>query len=148
MTILETALLLAQASARTSAHIDSYLARIGVDFADLRRLRAIGAAADGVTWRDLAAEMTESRSQAVRSTRPLEKLGWVHSTDGRFALTDSGRHLLATAEEIAANAAAPWFADCGFSAAEVSEYLRPLATVDRSSTREEPAGQPSQPESE
>lgn len=128
---LEAAMTLAQASARTAERIDGALVRIGVDLRDLRRLRTIGAAEDGITWRDLAAAMAESRSQALRATRPLEKLGWVESADGRSVLTASGRHLLATGEEIAATAAQRWFAECGISAAEMCEHLRPLAEAEQ-----------------
>ncbi|WP_206795467.1 hypothetical protein [Amycolatopsis sp. MtRt-6] len=110
---LQPALALVRAAAHLSSHVDSALARIGIDFADMRRLRAIGAADGGISRSELAATMAESPSQTVRATRPLEKLGWVEGNGGRFGLSASGRRLLESAEEIACPAAARWFAEHG-----------------------------------
>ncbi|GAB2476011.1 hypothetical protein GCM10027063_16070 [Promicromonospora xylanilytica] len=123
---LETALLLAGAADVTRAGIDRELSRIGVSLGDLRRLRVIRES--GGASRDvLAAALVESRSQAVRSTLPLEKLGWVERTDdGVFVLTASGRALLAVAEEIADAVASRRFAECGVDTADLSVRLGPL----------------------
>ena len=51
--------------------------RVGISFTDLRRLRLIGARPQGLNREDLAEAMGETRSQTVRSSGPLVKLGWL-----------------------------------------------------------------------
>ncbi|WP_206746993.1 hypothetical protein, partial [Brevibacterium epidermidis] len=67
-----------------------------------------------------------TRSQTIRSSGPLIKLGWLSRAEsGEFILTDSGRHLIDQAEGIAETAAARWFTGSGLSPTEVIACLRP-----------------------
>lgn len=118
--ILEAALALASATSSLDTAIGTALSRVGLSFTDLRRLRIIGAQAQGLTREALAEAMGETRSQTIRSSGPLVKLGWLSRREsGEFALTDSGRHLVDQAEGIAEKAADRWFTDSGLSPTEV-----------------------------
>lgn len=123
---LEAALALASAASSLDTAIGTALSRVGFSFTDLRRLRFIGARPQGLTREDLAEAMGEPRSQTIRSSGPLVKLGWLSRAEsGKFALTDSGRHLIDQAEGIAEKAAAHWFIDSGLSPTEVIATLSP-----------------------
>lgn len=123
---LEAALALASATGSLETAIGTALSRVGLSFTDLRRLRIIGAQPQGLTGEDLAEAMGETRSQAIRSSGPLVKLGWLSRAEsGEFILTDSGRHLIDQAEGIAEKAAARWFTDSGLSPSEVIASVGP-----------------------
>ncbi|WP_423058232.1 hypothetical protein [Brevibacterium linens] len=123
---LESALALASAASSLDSAISAALSRVGISFTDLRRLRLIGARPQGLNREDLAEAMGETRSQTVRSSGPLVKLGWLSRPEsGEFILTDSGRHLIDQAEGIAEKAAARWFTDSGLNPLEVIASVRP-----------------------
>lgn len=122
----EAALALASATSSLDTAIGTALSRVGLSFTDLRRLRIIGAQSQGLTREDLAEAMGEARSQTIRSTGPLVKLGWLsRAQSGVFTLTDSGRHLIDQAEGIAEKAATRWFTDSGLSPTEVIANVGP-----------------------
>ena len=107
---LDAALTVAWAKSALDTAVGAALARVGLSLDDLRRLRIIGAHPQGLTREDLAEAMGETRSQTIRSSGPLVKLGWLSRAEsGEFSLTDSGRHLIDQAESIAEKAAARWF---------------------------------------
>ena len=109
---LEAALFLAWAKSSLDTRIGAALSRVGLALDDLRRMRIIGSYPRGLSREDLAEAMGENRSQAVRSSLPLVKLGWlVRSESGAFTLTDSGRALIDQAEGLGEKAASRWFAD-------------------------------------
>ncbi|MGC2939067.1 MULTISPECIES: hypothetical protein [unclassified Brevibacterium] len=113
---LEAALALAAATSSLDTAIGTALSRVGLSFADFRRLRIIGAQSQGLTREDLAEAMGETRSETIRSSGPLVKLGWLFRQEsGEFVLTDSGRHLVDQAEGIAEKAAERWFTNSGLS---------------------------------
>lgn len=123
---LDAALTVAWAKSALDTAVGAALARVGLSLDDLRRLRIVGAQPQGLTREDLAEAMGETRSQAIRSSGPLVKLGWLSRTEsGEFVLTDSGRRLIDQAEGIAEKAAARWFTDSGLSPTEVIASLRP-----------------------
>ncbi|MEY9257849.1 DNA-binding MarR family transcriptional regulator [Brevibacterium epidermidis] len=107
---LDAALTVAWAKSALDTAVGAALARVGLSLDDLRRLRIIGAHPQGLTREDLAEAMGETRSQTIRSSGPLVKLGWLSRAEsGEFSLTDSGRHLIDQAEGISEKAAAHWF---------------------------------------
>jgi hypothetical protein len=118
---LGAALALAATASSLDIAIGTALSRVGLSFTDFRRLRVVGAQLRGLTREDLAAAMGEPRSQTIRSSAPLVKLGWLSRREsGEFVLTDSGRHLVEQAEGIAEKAADRWFTDSGISPTEVT----------------------------
>lgn len=123
---LDAALTVAWAKSALDTAVGAALARVGLSLDDLRRLRIIGAHPQGLTREDLAEAVGETRSQTIRSSGPLIKLGWLSRAEsGEFILTDSGRHLIDQAEGIAETAAARWFTGSGLSPTEVIACLRP-----------------------
>lgn len=119
---LELAIKLTQATTSLNAQISARLDRVGLSFTDFLRLQTIGTADKNL--RDIATVMNESGSEALRATRPLEKLGWTkRSESGVFALTDSGRALVDQAEGLAEAAATRWFADRSIDPAEALAAL-------------------------
>lgn len=123
---LAAALLLARARRAADTAIGGALTRVGLSFDDLLRLRLLGAHSEGLAREQLAREMSETRSQTLRATLPLVKLGWLsRRDDGAFILTDSGRALIDQAEGIAEKAAERWFADTALDVAELAATLQP-----------------------
>lgn len=123
---LNAALLLAWAKSSADTAIGSALTRVGLSLDDLRRLRLLGEHPQGMDREHLAEAMGESRSQTVRATLPLVKLGWLSRSEAKaFVLTDSGRTLIDQAEGIAEKAAERWFTDTGIDPAEVASALQP-----------------------
>lgn len=122
---LSAALALAAVASSLDTSISTALSRVGLSFTDLRRMRVIGAQPQELTREDLAEAMGEPRSQTIRSSAPLVKLGWLsRGESGEFVLTDSGRHLVDQAEGIAEKAADRWFTDSGLSPTEVIASAR------------------------
>ena len=118
---LEGALTVAWAKSALDTAVGAALARVGLSLDDLRRLRIIGTHPQGLTREDLAEAMGETRSQTIRSSSPLVKLGWLaRAESGEFSLTDSGRHLIDQAEGIAEKAAARWFTANGIDPATLT----------------------------
>ncbi|MCD1286262.1 MAG: hypothetical protein ACTH2U_06835 [Brevibacterium sp.] len=123
---LAAALLLARAKSSADTAIGGALTRVGLSLDDLLRLRLLGVHSEGLARDQLAWEMSETRSQTLRATLPLVKLGWLTRTDdGAFVLTDSGRALIDQAEGIAEKAAERWFADAALDVAQVAATLKP-----------------------
>ncbi|WP_420095933.1 hypothetical protein [Brevibacterium sediminis] len=118
---LDAALTVAWAKSALDTAVGAALARVGLSLDDLRRLRIVGAHPQGLTREDLAEAMGEARSQTIRSSGPLVKLGWLSRAEsGEFVLTDSGHHLIDQAEGIAEKAAARWFTANGIDPATLT----------------------------
>lgn len=123
---LEAALALASATSSLDTAIGTVLSRVGLSFTDFRRLRIIGAQSQAMTRESLAEAMGESRSDTVRSSLPLVKLGWLERAEsGAFALTDSGRALVDQADGLVEKAACRWFADAVISPTDVIGIVGP-----------------------
>lgn len=121
---LETALLLAQVRSSIDGQIGAALSRVGLSLDDLRRFRAIDGHPEGISREALAEAMGETRSQTVRASLPLIKLGWLlRSETAAFILTDSGRAVAEQAEGIAEKSAARWFDSVGLDPAAITRAL-------------------------